>query len=400
MTQPRIVGALGVIQIFSWGSTFYLPAVLSAPIAAETGWRGGMVAAGISVALLVSGLAAPRVGRFIQANGGRKVLAAGMVLIALGLVLLGTAYSMTHYIAAWAVMGLGMSAGLYDAAFSTLGRLFGRDARAAITQLTLWGGFASTVCWPISATLVDTLGWRGTCFAYAALHIALTLPLSLFALPRTPPAPPLTASDGPVQQAETPAYLDPRLAAIVAAGVTLTLMSTIWSIHLMTILQAKGYALAAAIGLGALIGPAQVGARVIEMLGRSRHHPIWTMTACTALVFVSFVGLALGIPAAVALICFGAGNGLWSIARGALPLALFGPGTYAQTMGRIAMPMLVTAAAAPTIGAFLLTTGGPQLALNILAALSIVPCLATLVLATSMRRFAAAARVQEARLPR
>ena len=149
MARTRTVSALGVIEIFAWGSTYYLMAVLAGPIAADTGWSAGLLSAGISVGLLVSGLAAPKVGRLIQTTGGRWVLATGMGLIAAGLVLLASAQSPQVYIAAWALLGLGMSAGLYDAAFSTLGRLYGRDARAAITQLTLWGGFASTVCWPI-----------------------------------------------------------------------------------------------------------------------------------------------------------------------------------------------------------------------------------------------------------
>lgn len=394
LSRTRIVSALGIIEIFAWGSSYYLPAVLAAPIAADTGWRADAIAAGVSVGLLVSGLAAPRVGRLIEASGGRRVLAGGMALIAAGLVVLGSAQTLAMYLAAWALIGLGMSAGLYDAAFSTLGRLFGHDARAAITQLTLWGGFASTVCWPISAALVEAVGWRGTCFAYAALHVALTLPLSLAALPRTPPPLPAlqAAASGGASHARAPGLLDPRFAAIVAAGVALTLLSTIWSMHLMTILTAQGYALAAAIGLGTLIGPAQVGGRILEMLGRGRHHPIWTMAVCTTMVFASFLGLSLGAPAAVAVVCYGAGHGLWSIARGALPLSLFGPGTYARTMGRLVMPMLIAGAAAPTIGAFLLSAGGPQTTLSALAALAVIPCVATLVLFASMRRPVAAPR--------
>jgi hypothetical protein len=259
------------------------------------------------------------------------------------------------------------------------------NAWAAITQLTLWGGFASTVCWPISAWLVESVGWRGTCLAYAGLHLAVTLPLSLFLMPRTPPAEG-TAQDTAARARELPGLLDLRFLCIAAAGIALSVVATVWSIHLVTILTAGGYTLAAAIALGTLIGPAQVGARLLEMLGRGRHHPIWTMAAATSLVLVGFLGLLLGVPAAAALVAYGAGNGLWSIARGALPLAIFGPGVYAQTMGRLATPMLLASAAAPTAGGLLIQWLGPDGTLSALAALASVPCVATLVLAATVRR--------------
>jgi len=388
MTLPsrtRTVSALGVIEIFAWGSTYYLMAVLAGPIAVDTGWSVGMLSAGVSGGLLVAGLTAPTVGRLIHITGGRRVLATGMTLIATGLVLLGSARSLPVYFAAWAILGLGMSAGLYDAAFSTLGRLFGREARAAITQLTLWGGFASTVCWPISAWLVEIVGWRGTCFAYAALHLTVTLPISLFLLPRRPHAEEKAQSTGEMLP-NLPGLLDLRFLCIVAAGVSLSMLATIWSIHLITILTAEGYALATAIALGTLIGPAQVGARVLEMLGRGRHHPIWTMGLATGLVLLGFLGLQLDVPASLALIAYGAGNGLWSIARGALPLTLFGPDRYAQTMGRLAMPMLIAGAAAPTLGAFLIEAFGPGGTLAILSAAAAVPCVAALVLGAWVHR--------------
>lgn len=388
MTPPdpiRTVSALGIVQIFAWGSTYYLMAVLAGPIAADTGWSVGLLSAGVSVGLLVSGLAAPFVGRLIHGTGGRPVLAAGMALIAAGLAVLGSATSPAAYLAAWAVLGLGMAAGLYDAAFSTLGRHFGQNARAAITQLTLWGGFASTVCWPISAWLVDLLGWRGTCLAYAALHLTVTLPISLRLLPRLPPVR-NEATPAAAAQPDPPGPLDLRFFCIVLAGVILSVLATIWSIHLLTILTALGHSMASAIAIGALIGPAQVGARLLEMLSRGRHHPIWTLGAATTLVFLGFLGLQLGVPAAAALIAYGAGNGLWSIARGALPLALFGPGCYARTMGRLALPMLLAASAAPTIGAMLIAAFGPGGTLAILSALAIVPCLVALVLARSIQR--------------
>src|ERR1044072_9180590 len=179
-----VVTALGVTQILAWGSTFYLLAVLAPYIARDTGWAYDRVMAGVSVGLLVAGIVSPRVGRFISSHGGRPVLAIGALLLAAGLAALGLAPNFPLYLAAWAIVGLGMGAGLYDAAFSTLGNIYGSQARSTITSVTLFGGFASTVCWPLSAYLVEAFGWREECFVYAMIQIAVALPLHLLALPR------------------------------------------------------------------------------------------------------------------------------------------------------------------------------------------------------------------------
>ncbi|MBR9763078.1 MAG: MFS transporter [Rhodobacteraceae bacterium] len=372
VARIRTVSALGVIQIFAWGTSFYLIAVLAGPIAAETGWSRTIVSSGVSVGLLVSGPSAIFVGKLIEAHGGRPVLAAGMVLLSCGLALLGLSRSLPAYYLAWAVMGGGMACGLYDAAFSTLGRIFGQDARSAITQLTLWGGFASTVCWPVSAWLVESVGWRSACFAYAGFHLAVTLPLALAALPRA--VRPMTS--GPREQmpiADPVPVTDLRFICLATAGVVLAMLSTIWSVHFLSLLTASGYTIAAAIGIGTLIGPAQVGARVLEMMGRGRHHPVWTMLAATTAVFSGFLGLLLGMPAAIAMIAYGAGNGLWSIARGALPLSVFGSEGYARTMGRLATPMLISSAAAPSVGAWMIDVLGAETMLGVMATVAIVP---------------------------
>ena len=179
-----LISALGFGQIFCWGSSYYLPAVLAKPIAAETGWPLAWMVAGLTIGSLTAGLISARVGHAIQARGGRPVMMAGTHLLAGGLTALGLSPDLPLHLLAWLVIGAGMGCSLYDAAFATLGRLYDRDARAAITHLTLFGGFASTVCWPLSAVFLEWLGWRGTCFAYAALHLGLTLPLYAAILPR------------------------------------------------------------------------------------------------------------------------------------------------------------------------------------------------------------------------
>ena len=381
-SRTRVVSALGVVQILAWGSSYYLMAPLAGAIAEETGWGQALLSAGVSVGLLMSGLAAPAVGRWIGRSGGRMTLCLGMALIAAGLILLSLSYALWAYLLSWCILGLGMATGLYDAAFSVLGAAYGRNARSAITQLTLWGGFASTVCWPLSAWLVESVGWRSTCLVYAALHLFGTLPLCWLSLPRAG-GPHETSARTPVLPGRT---FDARFLCIAVAGVTLTLLATIWSIHMVTLLMAEGYTLAAAITVGTLIGPSQVGARVLEMIGGGRHHPIWTMLAATTLVLAGFIGLSLGVPAAAALVAYGAGNGLWSIARGALPLVLYGPESYATLMGRLARPMLLAAAAAPTLGALLIDRFGAESTMALLSIAAALPLVMALVLYADVMR--------------
>jgi MFS family permease len=361
-SRAIIISALGVTQIFAWGTSYYLPAVLAAPIVADTGWSLTWVVGGLSLGLLTAGVVSPFIGRTIARRGGRPVLAASAGLLAAGLLALALAHSLPVFLMAWLVMGLGMGAGLYDPAFATLGRLYGEGGRSAITTLTLFGGFASTVCWPLSAFLDAHLGWRGACFVYAALQVAVALPIYLFVLPREPQRPvivpaPLVAATLAISERAIPQRgLFPLLAATITLA---SIISTVLSVHLLTILQGKGLALAAAVSLGALVGPSQVAARTIEMFIARFHHPIWTKLTATSLVTAGLAALWLGSPViTLALVLYGAGIGLESIARGTLPLAIFGPERYPVIMGRIAMPSLIAQAAAPSIGALLLGIGG------------------------------------------
>ena len=393
---PRwsVVSVLGVGQVFAWGSSYYLPAVLAVPIERASGWPAPWIIGGLSVGLLISGLVSPHVGRTIERLGGRPVLAASAALLAVGLLGLALAPNVTAFVAAWAVVGLGMGCGLYDPAFALLGRAYGEEARSLITGVTLFGGFASTVCWPLSAFLVEHLGWRGTCLAYAGLHAAVLLPLYLIALPRE------VRRDPHARDAK--AVLPAPVAPVVPEGVVfwllafaLTLASvvmTVVSVQLLDILQARGLSLAGAVSLGALIGPAQVGARVIEFAVARRAHPVWVMLAAMTLVAGGLAMLLLG-PAlvAVVLILYGAGGGIRSIVRGTLPLALFGQDGYATVMGRLARPALVAQAASPALGALLLDRLGATASVLALVAAAVVNVVPVLMLCPLARKPAAAA---------
>ena len=388
-SQPRwvVVSAMGICQVLAWGSTYYLPSVLAVPIARATGWPAAWVVGGLSVGLLVSGLVSPLVGRTIDRVGGRPVLAASAGLVAAGLLGLALAPSLPVYVAAWVVIGLGMGCGLYDPVFSTLGHLYGNAAGPLITGVTLWGGFASTLCWPLSAFLTEHLGWRGACLIYAALNLLVVLPLYAFGLPGRSPQPhhvPRAAA------AHVPGLHRSARAAfwLVAAALTLaSVLMTIVSVELITILQARGLSLSSAVALGTLLGPSQVGARAVQFAMGRRGHPIWTMLAATLLVALG-LGVLLLDPAffAVGLILQGGGRGIQSIARATLPLALFGQDGYATLMGRIAMPSLIAQALAPTVGALLVANLGPVVTMDVLLALGVANLVPVLMLVPMSRR--------------
>jgi MFS family permease len=372
--RNRIISTLGITQILAWGSTYYLPAVIAKTVSEDTGWPLEWVVGGLSLGLLIAGLVSPRVGAAIDRRGGRNILALSAGSICLGLLGLAAASNLVWYVGAWLIVGVGMGAGLYDAAFATLGRLYGQQGRSAITMLTLFGGLASTVCWPLSAFLLDQVGWRGTCIAYAVIQLLIALPLYLLVLPREAP----THFDSATgirsdlnSDRKSRRYLLPVLLAM-----TLTLaavISSTLSVHLLNILQATGLTLGAAVALGALIGPSQVAARAVEMAVARFHHPIWTKLASVGFTALGVGALFANLPIVpLALICYGAGIGLESIARGTLPLALFGSEGYATLMGRLAMPSLIAQAAAPSVGALLIERAGSSAALGALAGAAVL----------------------------
>ncbi len=369
-----VVPAVGIIQVLTWGSTFYLLGVLARPIAEDTGWNYDWVIAGVSIGLLVAGLISPRVGRTIGRHGGRTVLASSALALATGLSLLGLAPNFACYAAAWLFIGAGMGCGLYDAAFSTLGSIYGKDARGAITWVTLFGGFASTVCWPLSAYLVSQFGWRGTCFVYAAIHIGIVLPLALIFLPRRSFV--ARPAEGTGSGADAVRLKPDELPIFAILAVVLTLGAAILAImgvHLLPLLQARGLTLAAAVALGAIVGPSQVAARVVEMFAGRHYPPIWTMIASTILVSAGTALFYFGFPYyAAVVILYGAGNGIGSVARGTLPLWLFGPDRYPALMGRLALPILLAMALAPFLGAVAFQSGGADQTLALLATLAAV----------------------------
>ena len=380
----RAVWVLSVTQIIAWGTIFYSPVLLVPVIAAEHGWSLAFSMGGFSLALLVAGLVAPFVGRSIDRYGGHVVMAVGALVSAAGLVGLAIAAGRVGYLAAWIAVGAGLGASLYDPAFASLGRIFGAAARRPITVLTLAGGFASTVGWPATHLLFGAVGWRGTYLIYAALMAAVCAPLYALALPRTR-AVALPAAPG--AQARPAALLPPHGVAFVlvtAAFTAYAFVPSALSAHLLAIFGRTGIDAATVVLIGALFGPAQVVARVIELAFGRDVHPLWVGRFAVSLLVAAFAMLALlgisPVAAAAFALMFGAANGLITIARGALPLALFGADGYGRMIGRISGFWLIMQSAAPLVMAFIAERASDALALLFACGFAVIAlaCLAAI----------------------
>ena len=378
--SPRplpIILALGTTQTLAWASSMYLPAILADPMARDLGVSANWVFAAFSASLVLSALLGPRIGRQIDLVGGRSVLSISNLVLAAGLALLGFATSIPVLVIAWLVLGVGMGAGLYDAAFAALGRIYGDTARRSITGITLIAGFASTVGWPLSAWGLETIGWRNTCFAWAAAHILIGLPLNWLMLPAVQGA-----------KAAVAAAVKPQIAIDRTMVVLAFVFAASWAVtgamaaHLPRILEAAGATTSQAVFAGALIGPAQVAARIFEASFLSRFHPlVSTRLACiTHPIGAAILALAGGGAASLFAIFHGTGNGILTIARGTLPLSIFGPKDYGYRLGIIGAPARMAQAAAPLLFGLLIDTMGSRvlivsstLSLLALLALFLVP---------------------------
>jgi MFS family permease len=377
MTGPwRAVAVLGVTQIIAWGAIFYSPVLLAPLIAADRGWSLSFTMSGFSLGLLIAGLVSPFVGRAIDRHGGHVVMAAGALVSAAGLVGLAASRHPLAYLAAWIVLGSGLGASLYDPAFATLGRIFGAAARRPITILTLAGGFASTVGWPVTHVLIGAAGWRGTYVVFALLMTGVCAPLYFFALPRSRAAE-VTPSQDPASAAPQK-YLPPGGTAfllVTAAFTAYAFVPSALSAHLLAIFGRSGIDPATVVMIGVLFGPAQVAARVTELLLGRNVHPLAVARIAVVLMTAAFALFALfgisPIMAAAFAIMFGAANGLITIARGALPLAMFGPNGYGQLIGRISGYWLVMQSAAPLVMALVAERVSDAAALTLAAVFTI-----------------------------
>lgn len=386
-TKTLVLG-LGTAQTLAWASTYYLPAILALPMARDLGVAPSTVFAAFSAALLISALLGPRAGRLIDQWGGRPVLMGTSLVFALGLLLLGTATHVGMLWLAWVVLGIGMGSGLYEAAFATLVRLQGSQSRASITGITLIAGFASTIGWPLSTWLEAEFGWRMACLAWAGLHLLVGLPLNA-TLPRARPTLPVerpmqeTQADSALVNPPAPPSANPLNPRRWALGLLAFVFAATWFIstamaaHLPSLLLLSGHAPSVALMVGMLIGPAQVAGRLVEF-GLFRFvHPLASARLAATLHPLG-VGLLLwGAPwsAAAFGVLHGAGNGVMTIAKGTLPLALFGAQGYGHRQGWLMVPARVAQALAPWLFGLLVVQWGTG-AFGLTAAVGLLACVA------------------------
>jgi Major Facilitator Superfamily len=348
----RLVPALGLTQIVSWGALYYSIAVLGASMRDELGLSAATLFGAYSLSLLLSALAAPLAGRAIDRHGGRLVLSVGSVTAALALFAIAHAHSALTLYAAWALAGVAMSMTLYDPAFATLSQHAGTSYRTALTALTLMGGLASTVFWPLSLKGLEWFGWRDTLSGFALLQVALCLPLHLAFVPRT--VTPIVPGKTGAEYENGSLLPASRRRAFIALGVAFALNGFVVSaltVHLITVLQGKGLSLASAVWIGAFFGPMQVAGRILEFTVGRRFSSrrigmiaLWLLVGALAVLIAVHGEVVLALAFAVV---FGCSNGVVTIVRGTVPAELFGRAGYGGTLGNLAAPALFARAVAP-----------------------------------------------------
>ncbi len=342
--RRSLITALGTSQTLAWASSYYLVAILATPMARDLGTSTTSIFAAFSAALLITALLGPRVGRTIDRFGGREVLAASNLLFAAGLGVLAIAPSLPVFWLGWLIIGAAMGLGLYDAAFATLGRIYGEKARTAITGITLIAGFASTVGWPLTTWGEATFGWQSTCLMWAIAHLVIGLPINLLALPKMRGSAVHSASSSnPHVPMDRNMWL---LGFAFAAG---WVVSTAMAAHLPRLLEAAGATTTQAVMAAALIGPAQVAARLLEAGFLKRFHPLVSARLSTITHPIGAIALLSGggLFAIPFTLLHGSGNGILTIARGTVPLAVFGPENYGFRLGVLGAPARILQAGAP-----------------------------------------------------
>jgi MFS family permease len=354
----RTVSLLGIAQIISWGSLYYALTVLAAAIRQELGFNDLMIFGAFTLGQLLSGVTAPVVGRRIDRTGGRSVMTLGSLVAALALVVVAAAHEPIVFTAGWMLAGVAMAACLYDPAFASLYQIAPDRYRRSVTGLTLFGGFASTVFWPLSHALTEGWGWRATLLIFAALHLLICMPIHLLALPRVREAP---ASTKTVLPSPGSYSSDRRFTWLAATFAAATFVFSALSAYMIPALGTRGFSVEQAVWIGALIGPMQVLARIIEWFFAGRISAIGVgyaacVLALLGMMLLNFIPGVVGFGLLFAL-CYGASNGILTIARGTVPAELFGPQQQGALLGALARPSFFAKAFAPALFAAGLSAG-------------------------------------------
>lgn len=369
-----LVVALGITQIIAWGSIYYGFALLLDPLRQALAADRTTIVGAFSAALLVSGVLATLVGRTIDRLGGRAVMTAGSIAGGVLLALLARVESVGALYAVWIGLGAAMAATLYEPAFAVLTQVFRAGYRRAITLLTLFGGFASTVFWPLATALIERYGWRDAVLVLAALNLFVCAPLHAWLLPSGGRRTATTKSADAPSRTLGEVLADRSLHLLAFAFLAHALVVAAMGVHLIAMLVAKGLTPLAAAGVGAIVGPMQVLGRLAEFTVSRRMSAVQVGRVAVLLQPLALLAFlaADGGPWMLALFAFlyGAGNGALTIVRGTVPVELYGREHYGAVTGALATPGLLARAAGPLVAAAIASLpGGYPAALWTLAAL-------------------------------
>jgi predicted MFS family arabinose efflux permease len=353
-----LITALGIAQIISWGTLFYAIGVLGKAMRVDLGISELYLFSAFTAGLFVSGIVAPFMGRLIDRRGGRFVLSLGSVLAAVSTATLALAPTAEAMVVGWLIAGAAMAACLYDPAFATLSQHTGARYRKAVTALTLFGGFASTVFWPLSHILLEAWGWRITFGIYAAMHVFLCLPIHQLFVPRHSH---ITSTEMKASSGPSPGLSDPRLIWLAMSFAIATFIFGVIAVHLINLLTTAGLTAAQAVTISMLVGPMQVAGRVIEFGLSGRVRAVTVGLVAFALMMLALVALisveGFGIAAIVFVIAYGCGNGVLTIVKGAAPVELFGTQGLGALLGYLSRAGFLAKAIAPAAFSGLLTLG-------------------------------------------
>jgi MFS family permease len=351
-------------------------------MARDLGWSQSFVYGGFTAALVVMGLTSPLIGRTIDRIGGRQVMVAGSLLLALGCAGLAVSRGIVGYYASWCCLGIAMRLTLYDAAFAVLARLGGAAAKRPMAQITLLGGLASTVLWPIGNLLAAHWGWRGALLCYAGFAL-LTIPLHL-AIPsgRHDDLPRRPGAAGATGGSETAFSLAGLLYVVI---VTLSnILNAGMSAHMIPIMNGLGMAAGVAVWVATLRGIGQSSARLCEVVFGQSLSPLALAAIASGILPLCFLaGMFSGEIASAGIafaLLYGVGNGLITIVRGTMPLVLFDHRTYGATVGRLLTPSFLLSAVAPLAYAVVIERFGDAAALILSAAMGAIIFAAALAL--------------------
>ena len=385
----RVTLGLGFTQIVGWGTTFLMPSVLGRHIQDDLGMPPELVFAGITVMFAVGAFCAPRVGRIVDRTGARKLMTVGSLIYALALIALAYSVGPISYLLCWAIMGIASTMALNTPSSIALVQVAGPRARQAIAMLTIIGGLASTVFWPLTGILDAAVGWRSTLLIYAMIHFAACAPIHFLVLPHRPPVHPPSANPVVAGGGMAPAELS---RAFLLLSISLAFGAFVFTgaqVHMIEILRGLGHTPASALLLASMIGPAQVGIRLFELLFGHRYSIMRAAVMGSAMLPIG-LGLALigGDAFAVALVvmvAYGISNGLKAVQRATLPLALFGRAQFGAYMGRLALPQGIVAATSPPVMAAVLSQLGTPAALWVTFTAATISLVAMILLARMAR---------------